>query len=110
MFLFLGQPKGSINSNMINKFNTSKYTNWYNNIIKSALSRPFNSYKDTYTINIFPKCMGGDDRPENLAKITEKEWMVCHHCLTKMTSHETTVRIANVRAVRTRRKLRKGTN
>lgn len=63
-------------------FNDSKYTNWYNAIISNAKLRNLDCYTERH--HIVPKCMGGDNNPENLVKLTAREHFICHRLLIKM--------------------------
>ena len=71
---------------MNNKFfNKSKYTNWYYNIISTAMSRS-NIDSTIYTENhhILPRSMGGSNGSDNLVTLTAREHFICHILLTKM--------------------------
>jgi hypothetical protein len=67
----------------ISMFIDNKYYSWYKNIIKSAQSRATvpDSYYEVH--HIIPRCLGGNDQPENLAKLTAREHFICHWLLTK---------------------------
>jgi hypothetical protein len=62
----------------------NKYTKWYFNIINNAKTRDLQGYKEKH--HIIPRCLGGDNRIENLVKLTAKEHFICHWLLTKMVS------------------------
>jgi len=63
-------------------FKENKYTNWYFNIINSALSRNPTGYIERH--HIIPKSFGGADTKENIVKLTAREHFICHRLLTKM--------------------------
>jgi len=68
-----------INKNM---FNNSKYTKWYFQIIANAKLR-----KDLIKFerhHIIPKSLGGNNKNDNLVRLTPREHFVCHRLLTKM--------------------------
>lgn len=63
-------------------FKDNKYTKWYFQIIENAKrTRPL-TYKESH--HIIPKCLGGDDCPDNLIDLTAREHFLCHMLLTKM--------------------------
>jgi hypothetical protein len=64
-------------------FIDNKYYTWYKNIINSAQSRA-DVPSDYYEIHhVIPRCLGGNNLPENLAKLTAREHFICHWLLTK---------------------------
>lgn len=66
-------------------FIDNKYTAWYNRIVNNAKSRlVLDGYTETH--HIIPRSLGGDDKKENLVKLSAKEHFVCHRLLPKMTS------------------------
>jgi hypothetical protein len=67
-------------------FLDSKYTNWYNSIINRAKNRvlPDGCYTESH--HIIPKSLGGNNRKDNIVKLTAREHFVCHWLLTKMVS------------------------
>jgi len=58
------------------------YKKIYDNIIDRAKSRELEGYTEKH--HIIPRCMGGSDDIENLAKLTPEEHYVCHQLLVKM--------------------------
>lgn len=67
----------------ISMFIDNKYYTWYKNIINSAHSRE--TVPDAYyeVHHIMPRCLGGNNRPENLVRLTAREHFICHWLLTK---------------------------
>jgi hypothetical protein len=63
-------------------FIESKYKKWYFDIVNSAGSRTTEGYTEKH--HIIPKCLGGDNSPSNLVKLTAREHFLCHWLLTKM--------------------------
>jgi hypothetical protein len=63
----------------------NKYTQWYYNIIQQAQSRILSLDIYTEKHHIVPRCLGGNDTPDNLVRLTAREHFVCHVLLTKMT-------------------------
>lgn len=66
---------------------SNKYTNWYFNIIRNALTRSTpTSYYEKH--HILPKCfrLGGEKDPFNIVALTGKEHFICHLLLVKMIS------------------------
>jgi hypothetical protein len=55
-------------------------------IIKRARSRTLSGYYETH--HIIPRCLGGDDNPDNLAVLTAREHFICHLLLPKMLQGE----------------------
>lgn len=69
---------------MVSKFNNSKYTKWYFNIINNAVGKlPIvGEYVESH--HILPKSMGGVNQKSNIVRVTAKEHFILHHLLTKM--------------------------
>ena len=63
-------------------FKRTKYTSWYNLIIKRAKSRMLDDKEYYEKHHIIPKCIGGKD--DNVVLLTAREHYVCHILLTKM--------------------------
>lgn len=63
-------------------FIPNKYTMWYFRIINSSKNRI--GYTERH--HIIPKCIGGNNKKENIISLTPKEHFICHWLLTKMTS------------------------
>lgn len=64
--------------------NKTRYYHIYFSIIYRAKSRPVFSPSEVH--HIIPKCMGGTDDSENLARLTLREHFICHKLLTKITA------------------------
>jgi len=62
---------------------TNKYFKYYSRIISRAKNREL---KDYYIErhHITPRCMGGNDSPDNIVSLTPEEHFVCHQLLIKM--------------------------
>ena len=58
------------------------YQKIYDQIIDRARERELNGYRERH--HILPRCMGGDDSPENLVELTAREHFLCHWLLTKI--------------------------
>lgn len=66
-------------------FNDSKYTRWYNSIIKRAQSENRERHGRYYERHhIIPKCMNGGNDLDNLVLLTLREHFICHLLLPKM--------------------------
>jgi hypothetical protein len=64
----------------------NKYSKWYFNIISAAqLRSEAEGYFEKH--HIVPKALGGNNRKENLIKLTAREHFICHWLLTKMVSN-----------------------
>lgn len=67
------------------RFLDNKYTKCYYAIIYHAKDRNDNiGYTEKH--HIIPKCLGGDDRKDNLVVVTAREHFICHRLLPKMTT------------------------
>ena len=64
-------------------FKENKYTRWYYTIVTRAQARVVDCYTEKH--HIIPKCLGGSNKKDNIAKLTPREHFVCHRLLTKMT-------------------------
>ena len=60
----------------------NKYTRWYNNLVSSRKHQLVS--KDTQCHHIIPRCLGGDDNPNNLVNLTLREHFIAHLLLSKM--------------------------
>jgi 5-methylcytosine-specific restriction endonuclease McrA len=67
-------------------FSQNKYTKWYFNIIIKAKNREIFDYTENH--HIIPKCLGGNNKKENLVKLTSREHFICHWLLTKMVENK----------------------
>ena len=54
----------------------------YNDLIERGKSRTLEGYCEKH--HITPRCMGGNDNPENLVKLTAREHFIAHRLLTKI--------------------------
>ncbi len=60
----------------------NKYTSWYNSIVTAAQARTTTTYTEKH--HIVPKSLGGNNRKDNLVRLTAREHFICHWLLTKM--------------------------
>jgi hypothetical protein len=67
-------------------FIQNKYTKWYNNIIKNRKQNTAFGYTERH--HIIPKSLGGNNKKENIVKLTAKEHFICHLLLVKMTENK----------------------
>jgi hypothetical protein len=58
------------------------YAKAYNRLMERAKDRRLEGYSESH--HILPKCMGGGNEPENLARLTAEEHFVAHQLLVKM--------------------------
>jgi len=58
------------------------YKNIYDKIILRGKNRILSGYTETH--HIIPKCLGGDNSPNNLVELTAEEHFVVHQLLVKM--------------------------
>lgn len=63
-------------------FLQNKYTDCYFRIINRAKNRSLSEYTEKH--HIFPKSLGGDNKPGNLVQLTAREHLICHRLLIKM--------------------------
>lgn len=62
---------------------TNKYFKYYSRIISRAKNRELiDCYVERH--HIIPRCMGGNDSPDNIVSLTPEEHFVCHQLLIKM--------------------------
>jgi len=71
------------------------YAAHYEKLIARARSRTLTGYKERH--HVLPRCMGGDDSPQNLVELTAEEHYVAHQLLCKM---RPTVKFLAVAAMR----------
>ena len=65
------------------KFVESKYSKWYNNLIRKAQLRgSIQGYKETH--HIIPRSFGGDNVKSNVVQLTAREHYIAHALLWKM--------------------------
>lgn len=62
------------------------YKKHYNALINKAKNRILDGYYEIH--HIVPRCLGGDDNPENLIKLTPEEHYVAHQLLVKIYPNE----------------------
>lgn len=58
------------------------YQKIYDQIVERARFRNLDGYRERH--HVLPRCMGGDDSPENLVELTAREHFICHWLLTKI--------------------------
>lgn len=63
---------------------TNKYTRIYYQIIDKAREKTFEADVYTEKHHIIPKCLGGNNKKDNIVKLTAREHFLCHWLLTKM--------------------------
>jgi hypothetical protein len=63
-------------------FNSTKYTTWYYNLVLSRQDFDRDCFTETH--HIIPKCFGGNNKKDNLVKLTPREHYICHKLLLKM--------------------------
>lgn len=57
------------------------YSRIYDDIISRAKGRELTGYKEKH--HVYPKCLGGDDSPDNLVDLTAREHFICHLILAR---------------------------
>lgn len=67
------------------------YLKLYNQLMDKRLATPSKA-EYTETHHVLPRCMGGEDNPENLVVLSSKEHYVAHHLLYK---HYKTTKLAH---------------
>lgn len=72
-------------------FNKNRYTQIYFSIIENARSRDLSSSCEVH--HIIPRCMGGNDDPSNLIRLTPREHFMCHKLLTKFTTGDDQIKL-----------------
>ena len=65
-------------------FIENKYKVWHDNIIANAQLRVLDCYKEKH--HILPRCLGGNNKKENLVELTAKEHFIVHMLLCKFTT------------------------
>ena len=68
------------------------YQKIYNQIIERAKNRQLEGYKEKH--HILPKCLGGDNKKENLVELTAREHFLCHMLLCEIYPNEIKLRQA----------------
>jgi len=58
------------------------YRKVYDAIIVKSRNRELTGYKEVH--HVIPKCLGGADKKENLAKLTAREHFICHWLLSRL--------------------------
>lgn len=61
---------------------SSKYADWYDDIIQRAASRRLDIYFEHH--HVLPRSLGGGDEPSNLVDLTYREHFLAHWLLTKI--------------------------
>ena len=64
----------------------NKYSRVYNSIIERAKSRLTLEYTEKH--HIIPRSLGGDDREDNIVRLTPREHFMCHRLLPRMLEGE----------------------
>ena len=59
-----------------------EYKRIYNAIILNRQTNPVVGYSEEH--HIIPRCLGGEDIPTNLVRLSAREHFLCHHLLCKM--------------------------
>lgn len=62
----------------------NKYYHWYQNLVTKAKNRIFDDTVYQEKHHIIPKCLGGNNLPNNLVSLTLREHYVAHLLLSKM--------------------------
>ena len=65
-------------------FINNKYTKCYYRLINNAINREISQNLYLEKHHIIPKSLGGNNKKENLVKLTPREHFICHLLLTKM--------------------------
>ena len=74
----------------MDKFLDNKYTRWYYKIVNYRKQNLCEGYVERH--HITPKCMGGNNKKDNLVDLTAREHFICHLLLTKMVEKNNSVR------------------
>lgn len=69
-----------------------KYLKIYNEIIERAKNREIDGYVEKH--HIVPKCVGGNNKKDNIVSLTPKEHYVCHRLLCEIYPNETKLKYA----------------
>lgn len=69
-----------------------KYLKIYNEIIERAKNREVDGYVEKH--HIIPKCIGGNNKKDNIVSLTPKEHYVCHRLLCEIYPNETKLKYA----------------
>jgi hypothetical protein len=69
-----------------------KYLRIYNKIIERAKNREINGYVEKH--HIVPKCIGGNNKKDNIVSLTPKEHYICHRLLCEIYPDETKLKYA----------------
>lgn len=62
----------------------NKYFNWYQSLVLKAKNRTLKNTVYQEKHHIIPKCLGGNDYPDNLISLTLREHYIAHLLLSKM--------------------------
>lgn len=68
------------------------YFKIYDSLMQRSLNRNLEGYSEKH--HIIPKCIGGNDLPENLVKLTAKEHYIAHRLLVEMYPSEKKLKYA----------------
>lgn len=69
-----------------------KYLKIYDKIIDRAKNREIDGYTEKH--HIVPKCIGGNDKKDNIVSLTPKEHYICHRLLCEIYPDETKLKYA----------------
>ena len=85
---------------------SNKYTKWYNLIINNRIQHPIKTYKPgkTEVHHIIPRSLGGSNIPENLVRLYNKEHLIVHLLLPKMTTGQDKAKMVHAAWCMTTRK------
>jgi len=72
------------------------WKNIYNNLINRAKPKGLTPEKGYEIHHILPRCMGGNDDPENLVKLSYREHFVSHQILARMHKTQNLIMAANM--------------
>ena len=71
------------------------YLNIYSSLISRAKNRTLTGYVENH--HVIPRCLGGDDSPTNLVKLTAREHFIAHLLLVKI--HPTNLKLVKAVAM-----------
>lgn len=75
-----------------------KYQKWYNNLIQFRKNNIPRGYKENH--HILPKCLGGNNKKQNLVYLTGREHWVAHLLLHKIYKKPSTAHACSMMAVK----------
>jgi len=91
-----GPPKDKANRSKVTAINKSMhYLDHYNRLIERARNRTLESYTEKH--HIIPRCLGGNNKKENIVSLSAREHYVAHQLLVKMNpTHHGLIKAANM--------------